>query len=153
MKSIADAREAIINSHPDSAVYIGCDSIRCKRHGRWVARYAIVIVLHHASSKGASVFYDIEVHPDDAGSLRQRLMKEVELATLTALGVVDVLGDRSMEIHIDVNTNPKHKSNIVKNEAVGYVMGQLGFPPKLKPSGWAATHAADACARGRLERH
>lgn len=143
---ISEARQAIINSGPTDAVYVGCDSVRYKKHGIWYARYATVIILHKEGSKGGRMFYDIQTIPD-YGSIKQRMLTEVGYAVQHASDIVDVVGDRQFEIHIDVNPNPKHKSSVALKEAQGYVMGTFGFAPKFKPHGFAATHCGDHLVR------
>ena len=83
----------------------------------------------------------------DYGNLKQRLLTEVQLAVQTALDIMDTIGDRHLEIHIDINPNPMHKSNIAVKEALGWVRGSLGIDAKIKPNSWAATHAADHAVR------
>jgi predicted RNase H-related nuclease YkuK (DUF458 family) len=143
---ISDARQAIIDSRPDDNVYVGCDSIRFKKHGIWYARYATVIILHKEGSKGGRMFYDIQTMPD-YGSIKQRMLNEVAFAVQHASDVIDVIGDRHFEIHIDINRSPKHKSNVALKEAAGYVLGTFGFEPKFKPESWAATHCSDHLVR------
>ncbi len=146
-----DAKEAILNSSMDSSVYVGCDSIRFKKNGVWHARYATVVILHHATRHGASIYYDIQTLPD-YGNMKQRLLNEVMFATNAALDIVDILDGRHMEIHLDINPDPKHKSNVAMAEAMGYVMGNMGFKPQIKPDSWAASHASDHCARLKLRK-
>ena len=38
------------------------------------------------------------------------LMKEVEIVTAGALEIVEIVGDRHFEIHLDINPSPEHKS-------------------------------------------
>jgi predicted RNase H-related nuclease YkuK (DUF458 family) len=64
-----------------------------------------------------------------------------------ATEIIDCIGDRHMEIHLDINTNEKHKSSVAVKEAIGYVRGSLNIEPKLKPYSFAATHAADHLAK------
>lgn len=142
-----EAKEAIANSSTNSSVYIGCDSVRFKKNNIWHAKYATVVVVHKESSKGCQVFYHSETLRD-FGSLKDRLLNEVNFAIQAATDVLDVLGDRSLEVHLDINSDPKHKSNVAVREAVGWVMG-MGFHPVIKPDSWAATHAADHCARNK----
>jgi predicted RNase H-related nuclease YkuK (DUF458 family) len=52
-----------------------------------------------------------------------------------------------MEIHLDLNPSPNHKSNIAVKEAIGWVRGSFGFDPMIKPESFAATHAADHAVR------
>ena len=75
-------------------------------------------------------------------------MNEVNFAISAASEVLDVLDNRPLEVHLDLTNDPNLKSYVVVKEAVGWVMG-MGFTPVIKPDGWAATHAADHCARNR----
>lgn len=144
-----DARKAIIDSAPDSSVYVGCDSIRFKKNGIWHARYSTVIIVHMNSSRGCKLFYDSEILPD-YGNLKQRLMTEVMFATNACFEILDIIGDRYLEVHLDLNASPNHKSNIAVKEALGYVRGQVGITPVIKPHAFAATHAADHAVRGKI---
>jgi predicted RNase H-related nuclease YkuK (DUF458 family) len=83
----------------------------------------------------------------DYGNIKQRLLTEVQFAVATATEVIDVLGKRHMEIHLDINPNPKHKSSVAVKEALGWVKGSLGIDAKIKPDSFAATHAADHVVR------
>lgn len=146
---LEDAKQAIITSSPDSSVYVGTDSIRYKKDGVWMARYSTVVVVHMDSSKGCKLFFNSESMPD-YGNLKQRLLNEVMFAISTCMEIVDILGGRHLEIHLDLNPSPNHKSNVAVKEALGYVRGQLGFNPMIKPNAWAATHAADHAVRGKI---
>ena len=73
------------------------------------------------------------------------MLQEVQYSIEAAEQIIDILGKRKLEIHIDVNPDPKHASK----EAAGWVMGR-GFKHKIKNEAWAASSAADYCARGRL---
>lgn len=145
------AKEAIRQSSADSSVYIGCDSIRFKKQGVWYAKYATVVVVHKDSCHGCSIFYDSQTIRDfgqGTEGLKNRLLTETNYALMAATDILDVLGDRRLEVHLDLNNDPKHKSNVAVKEAMGWVMG-MGFTPVIKPDGWAATHAADHCARSK----
>jgi len=143
---IKKAKTEIQNSSMSSSVYIGCDSIRFKKKGEWYAKYSTVIVLHKDSRHGCTLHHNTEV-VRDYGNLRQRLMAEVGYAISAALEIVDIIGERHLEIHLDINPNPMHKSNVAIKEALGYVKGTLGIDAKVKPDGWAATHGADHVVR------
>lgn len=144
---IAAAKEAIAKSSKESGVYIGCDSIRRKRLGKFHATYATVIVVHRECKHGAALFSFIETIPD-YGSMRERLMNEVGYAVKAGWEIADDLDGRPFEVHLDLNRDPKHKSNIAVREATGYVLSAFQMEPVLKPDGFAATYAAD-----RLVRH
>lgn len=141
-----EAIKAIKESSETSTVYVGCDSIRFKRDGKWWARYSTVIVLHINSKNGGMLFHDSKIIPD-YGNLRQRLMTEVSYAIEVATKIIDVIGDRHLSIHLDLNASPLHKSNIVVKEALGYVWGTLGIEAEIKPNAWAASYAADHAVR------
>jgi uncharacterized protein len=141
-----EARQAILESSPQSSVYIGADSIRFKKKGVWHAKYSTVIIVHMDSKKGCKLFHE-SIDMPDYGNLKQRLLTEVQFAVQAASEVIDVLGDRHMEIHLDINPNPKHKSNVAVKEALGWVKGSLGMDAKIKPASFAATHAADHAVR------
>lgn len=144
-----EAIKAISKSSSDSSVYVGCDSVCFKKAGKWYARYATVVIVHHATRHGASIYHNVEVWPDYARSIKQRMMNEVMFASNAAAEIVEHLEGRHMEIHLDINPNPKHKSNVAMREAIGYIMGNNGQKPVLKPDAWAASHASDHCARGK----
>lgn len=153
MKWTEIAAEFIRKSSEASSVYIGADSVRFKRgfnkdgSDKWFATYATVIVVHKDSSKGAKVFYTIETLPD-YGQIRTRLLTEVQMSLDAFEGIKDAVGGRHLEIHLDVNPDPKHASNVVANEASGWVKG-LGLVAKIKDEAWAASTAADYCANGK----
>ena len=137
-----DAIIAIQNSSENSSIYVGADSIRFKKNDIWFAKYTTVIIVHLDSKHGAKVFHQTSVMPD-YGNLRQRLMTEVQHAIEAASSIVDYIGKRSLAIHLDINSDPKHKSNIVVTEALGWVKGSLNIEAEIKPNSWAATHCAD----------
>lgn len=143
---VAAATQAIAESSPESGVYIGCDSIRRKRHGKFHATYAVVVILHHDSKHGGKIFAHVETVPD-YGSMRERLMNEVAYAVKAGWEIAEVVGNRPFQVHLDLNPDPKHKSSCAVREATGYVLGTFGFKPQLKPEGFAATYAADMFAR------
>lgn len=128
---------------PETAVYVGCDSARFfnKDRVRMVA-YVTVVVIHFDGNRGAKVFKQVDIQRD-YGSLHTRLMNEVYYATNLAYELIEVVGERPFEIHLDINPNPRHKSSIAVKEAIGYVKGMLGIDAKLKPDSFAALAVAD----------
>ena len=143
---IEEAKQAILDSSESSSVYIGCDSIRFKKKNQWYAKYSTVVIVHMDSKHGCRLFHS-SVDMPDYGNLKQRLLTEVQMAVSTATEIIDVIGNRHMEIHLDINPNPKHKSSVAVKEALGWVKGSLGLDAKVKPSSFAATHAADHAVR------
>jgi hypothetical protein len=137
------AKEAIMNSSKESAIYIGCDSLCNPKKN--VAEYSTVIILHVDSKHGCKVFHN-KVRMPDYGNMRMRLLTEVGFALEAFYAIEEVVGSRKLELHIDVNPDPKHASNIVTKEALGWVRG-LGLEAKIKPDSFAASTAADHCVR------
>lgn len=131
-------RQAILDSSQESSVYVGCDSVVLDDE----IAYVTVVIIHYDSNHGGKIYRDIQFVYNH-GNLRQRLLYEAFLVSDIAYKVADVIGDRLFEIHLDINPNDKHKSNLVMKEAVGYVLGMVGFKPKLKPHAFAASGASD----------
>ena len=143
---IEEAKQAILDSCQVSSVYIGCDSIRFRKNKMWYAKYSTVVIVHMDSKKGCRLFHE-SVDIPDYGNLKQRLLTEVQYAVAAATEIIEVLGNRHMEIHLDINPDPKHKSNVAVKEALGWVKGSLNMDAKIKPASFAATHAADHAVR------
>lgn len=144
-----DLAKAIISgSSQDSSVYIGCDSKVFKSNNRWFAKYTTVIVVHRDSKHGAQVFHYSETLPDYK-NIRLRMNTEAQHAIEVYNQIADVIGKRHTEIHLDINANPEHKSNVAAQEAIGYVLGVTGIKAKIKPEAFAASYAADHCVRGK----
>jgi predicted RNase H-related nuclease YkuK (DUF458 family) len=143
---IEEAKKAILDSSQSSSIYIGCDSIRFRKNKQWYAKYSTVVIVHMDSKKGCRLFHE-SIDMPDYGNLKQRLLTEVQHAVATATEIIDVIGDRHLEIHLDINSDPKHKSSVAVKEALGWVKGSLGLDAKIKPSAFAATHAADHAVR------
>ena len=146
-----DAIDAIKNSSKSSSVYIGADSQRYRtKDGGYKARYSAVIVLHIDSSRGGVIFHETMEIPDygrKTESLVPRLLQETEFAIEAYEAVKDVLGDRHVEIHLDINTKDEYASSVAVSQALGYVKGVTGQDAFVKPNSWAAGHAADHAVR------
>ena len=146
---LENAKAAIAASSLESSVYVGSDSIRFKKQGVWYARYSTVVILHIDSKHGCKLFHSSETHRD-YGNMKQRLLTEVGYTVNLALELLDTIGNRHLEVHLDLNANPKHKSNVAVKEGLGYVHGQLpGVQVEIKPNGWAASACADHLVRGK----
>lgn len=130
-------RKYILNTTENSSVYVGCDS---KVVGD-ITIFVSVVVIHINSCNGCKIFYQKD-KIDRKMSLRERLLKEVDYAVFTALSIIDTIGNRKFEVHLDINPNENYKSNIIVKEAIGYVMAQ-GLKPVLKPNSIAAYCVAD----------
>lgn len=141
---------------PESKVYIGCDSSRHRnRRGEWYASYTTAVVVHIENSKGCKVFCDTSVQRDyDQQHDRpaMRMMNEAYRAVEAYQQLEDELILRDVEVHLDVNEDPKFGSNCALSMTRGYVAGVLGIPVKVKPEAFAASYAADHGVRGGYDR-
>lgn len=140
-----EVKEAIRQSPKNSSVYIGTDSKVYSHKGEPMVAYVTVIILHYGTSKGAKIF---KSHRTDRyyGQIRQRLMMEVTDAIEAGMAITDVIEDRGFEVHLDINRDERYKSSDLVKEATGYVLGTMGFEPKLKPDSFAASSVADRYA-------
>jgi predicted RNase H-related nuclease YkuK (DUF458 family) len=138
-----NARKAILDSSKQSSIYIGCDSLRVPKKNK--ALYSTVVVLHMDSKRGCKIFHNQKTVPD-YGQMRPRLLMEVQYALEAFYAIEDIVGNRRLEVHLDVNPDPRHASNVVTNEALGWVRG-LGIQARIKPDSFAATTAADHFVR------
>jgi predicted RNase H-related nuclease YkuK (DUF458 family) len=136
-----------IHAQPEnSCVYLGADSERYKKHGRWLADYTLAVVVHHGARHGCKIFGEVHTEPDyDQRKDRPvvRLMNEVYKVSELYLKLADALVDRHVEIHLDINPDEEHASNIVVQQAIGYIRGVCQMTPKVKPDAFAASFAAD----------
>lgn len=139
----------------DTKIYLGCDSVRYRKDNRWWARYATVAIVHINGKNGCRIFSSKSYEPDfDAKKNRpkMRMMNEVSKVCQLYTQLIPFIDEFDVEIHLDINTDPKHGSNCAANEAAGYVLGMTGVEPKLKPDSWAASFGADGVAHGRTEK-
>ena len=72
-----------------------------------------------------------------------RLMTEVYKVSELYLKLADVLEDRLVEVHLDINPDNHHASSNVVSQAIGYIRGTCNVVPLVKPAAFAATYAAD----------
>jgi predicted RNase H-related nuclease YkuK (DUF458 family) len=145
--NINEVREFISNTSATTKIYIGADSERyCRKDGKWIADYTVAVVVHYDGNKGCKVFGDVTSEFDydkrhDRPSFR--LMNEVYRAAQMYLDLYEAIGDRHVEVHLDINPDEMHGSSCVIQQATGYIRGLCGFTPKVKPEAFAASYAAD----------
>lgn len=138
-------REEISKTSEETSIYLGCDSRRywSSKEKSMMISFTRVVVIHKDSCAGCELFGDNVVEKDFTNSVRYRMMQEVYKIVELALQLEDVIGERELQIHLDINSNPEHKSHNAMKEAMGYVKGVLGVTPKVKPEAIAASTAAD----------
>lgn len=140
------AKKFIESQSTKTKFYLGVDSERVKHRGQWWADYHIAIVAHIDGKHGCKVFGQI-VRERDYDHNKQkptmRLMQEVYKAGELFMSLADVLADRDVEIHLDLNPSDKYASNQVVAQALGYIRSTCNLQARLKPQAFAATGAAD----------
>ena len=127
---IEELVDLLFGLNSKTKIYIGTDSVRFRKDGRWYAKYATVCVVHMNGNKGCRVFKYRSIEPDfDVKKNRPstRLMNEVMKSCELYVQLAPFIDEFDVEIHCDVNTDPKHGSNCVATQAAGIVTGkQIG---------------------------
>jgi predicted RNase H-related nuclease YkuK (DUF458 family) len=145
--NIDEVREFIQNSSESTCVYIGADSERYRgKDELWYADYTVAVVVHYDGSRGCKVFGSVSTERDyDKRHDRPayRLMNEVYKAAQLYMDLVEAIGDRHFEVHLDINPDIIHGSSCVVQQAVGYIRGTCNVTPRIKPDAFAASYAAD----------
>jgi uncharacterized protein len=149
---IEEMVELLINLDTSTKIYLGCDSVRTRKGNRNIARYATVAIVHMNGKNGCRIFSNISYENDydvKKNRPKMRMMNEVQKVCALYNQLIPFIDEYDVEIHLDINTNPKHGSNCAASEAAGYVLGMTGVEPKLKPDSWAASFGADGIVHGR----
>tara|TARA_R110000868_G_C10491482_1_gene730258 strand:+ start:21 stop:491 length:471 start_codon:yes stop_codon:yes gene_type:complete len=131
---------------PETKIYLGCDSERFRIDNVWYADYILAIVVHIDGKHGCKLFGEVVRERDyDQKQNRPsyRLMNEVYKVSELYLKLSEVLVDRDVEVHLDINPDEEHGSNCVINQAIGYIKGTCNVVPLVKPQAFAASYAAD----------
>lgn len=144
--NIDQVTDYIQGTGPKTKIYIGGDSERFKIKGQWYADYTLAIVVHIDGKHGCKIFGEVHRERDydqKKNKPRMRLMTEVYKIAELYLKLKEVLEDRDVEVHLDINPDLNHGSSCVINEAVGYIRGMCNVVPMVKPNAWAASTCAD----------
>ena len=131
---------------PETKIYLGADSERFNMNGVWYADYILAIVIHINGNNGCKIFGEVQRERDydqKQSKPRYRLMNEVYKVSELYLKLAEVLGEREVQVHLDINPNEMHGSSCVVNEAIGYIRGTCNVIPLVKPNAFAASYAAD----------
>lgn len=77
-------------------------------------------------------------------SLKERMIQEVTTSIEVAYELAPMLKRYGvpMEVHADINPDPRYLSSAAFKEAMGYIKG-MGFTFKAKPDAFASTSCAD----------
>jgi len=132
--------------YPDTKVYMGADSTRYKRMGRWYADYTTVIAVHINGRHGCKMFGEITTEIDYDGNASKpfnRMIMEAQKLSELYKRFEDVIKPFPVELHLDINRDPNAGSNVAAAAAAGFIQGTTGIVPELKPTSLAASFGAD----------
>jgi len=144
--NIDEVKQFIESQSPQTKIYIGGDSERFNIGEDWYADYTLAIVVHIDGKHGCKIFGEVQRERDwdqKKSKPRMRLMNEVMKIAELYIKLHEVLEDREVEIHLDLNPDELHGSSCVIHEAVGYIKGMCNVVPMVKPKAFAASYAAD----------
>ena len=119
-------------------VCIGTDS----QERRVGVEFATVIVFLRERSGGFMLIENSRTK--EKISIKERMLREVAKSIDIAYRLCDIL-DRyqvELEVHADINTDPKFRSNTALSEAMGYIKS-MGYQFKAKPDAFASSSCAD----------
>ena len=119
-------------------ICVGSDSQAYKSH----VEYATAIVVLR-EGKGGFMFMR-NLKGTKQISIKERMLKEVTMSVETAYAICNILDkyNVALEVHADINTDPKFQSNLALKDAMGYILG-MGFEFKAKPYAFASSSCAD----------
>jgi predicted RNase H-related nuclease YkuK (DUF458 family) len=139
--NVVDYIKNYISENPNSELLIGADS---QSYENAVTKYGIVIALY-TQGRGAHVVCMKETVPIEH-NMQMRLMNEV----WKSVEVAEFLKENNLPkptfIDIDLNPDPRYKSNSVLRQAVGLVEG-MGYKVRIKGNGASVQYAANHLVR------
>jgi uncharacterized protein len=144
--NIEEVKNFILEQSPETKIYLGADSERFSIGNDWYADYTLAIVVHINGNNGCKIFGEVQRERDydqKKSRPRMRLMNEVYKVAELYNKLHEVLEDRDVQIHLDINPNEMHGSSCVINEATGYIRGMCNVIPMVKPQAFAASYCAD----------
>ena len=131
---------------PETKIYLGVDSERFNLAGTWYADYITAIVVHIDGCHGCKIFGEVIRERDYDKKKNKpalRLMNEVYKVSEMFQKLAEVLQDRYVEVHLDINPDEMYGSSCVVQQAIGYIRGTCNVIPLVKPKAFAASYAAD----------
>jgi len=156
--SINDYLDALIKEELELKhqlmVSVGTDSQRSGRGYKFATVILITVredlgggVTVGRGGKIISATYHLNTFGKDKEGVNERMLTEVGKSIEVAYEISPILEKHGikMEIHADINPDPKWESNKSLNHAVGYILG-MGYEFKIKPSAWAASYGGDRYA-------
>ncbi len=130
------AIQDFVQSVSEPIILLGCDSQNSKKQ----TVFAVVVGLYTKGS-GASVLYKKITVPKIRDTFT-RLFREGQEALEVAEYILNNTGIRVDFIDIDINNDPKYKSNQALSSTVGLLTG-MGYKVRTKNKNPMMTYAAD----------
>lgn len=137
-----DLDDIIAQIDDECEVFVGSDSQL--NSGSWV--FASVICLYWSGRGGRYFFKRDRVVKSTYVCLEDRLLSEVYHSVIIADQIRQTKPSLQINVHADIASNAKHRSNKVAKIAQSYISG-MGFLPTIKPDSWAAGTIADKLTR------
>ncbi len=144
--NIQEVKDFILAQSLDTKIYLGADSERFRMDGKWYADYTLAVVVHIDGRHGCKIFGEVQRELDydqKKSKPAMRLMNEVYKVADLFHQLIDVLEDRHVEVHLDINPDEHYGSSCVVQQAIGYIKGTCDVVPMVKPKAFAASYAAD----------
>lgn len=136
-------------------ISIGTDSHRSNKGYKFATVILITVkedmgngIIVGRGGKIISSTYHINMPKKNKEGVNERMLIEVSKSIEVAYQIAPILDQygMKMEIHADINTDPKWESNKALSQAIGYILG-MGYEFKVKPMAWAATYCGDKYAK------
>jgi predicted RNase H-related nuclease YkuK (DUF458 family) len=133
-------------------VCVGTDS---QKIGGGEYKFATVILITTSEDLGGGVIvgrggmivssvYNHTFKQRNKELVNERMVYEVGKSIEVSYEIAPLLDlyEIKLEVHADINPDPKHESNKALQQAVGYILG-MGYDFKVKPEAYASSHVAD----------
>ena len=156
---LSDYLDALIKAEQELnhelKISIGTDSQRSGRGYKFATVILITVrenmgsgVTQGRGGKIISAVYHMNTFSKNKEGVNERMLMEVGKSIEVAYEITPILENYGikMEIHADINPDPRWESNKALNQAIGYILG-MGYEFKIKPSAWAASYASDHYAK------
>jgi len=134
------------------SVSIGTDSQKASKGS---FKFATVILIRMQEDLGNGVIvgrggmlisatYYHEFKARNKELVNERMVFEVGKSVEVAYEIAPLLDlyEIPLEIHADINPDPRHESNKALQQAIGYILG-MGYSFKVKPDAWTSSYCAD----------
>lgn len=119
-------------------IHVGTDSDPNGKKYTFVTGIALIV-----PGGGSRYFWTRKYFkPNRFSDLRSRLVLETYHSICVAEHIRHILDIQNLTLHIDVSSNPQHKSQKYHKFLKNYAAG-MGYEVKVKPNSWAASSIAD----------